>query len=462
MSSRPLLRPVEDPRGPHDAQQGAPAPEEAAPAGPHRYLLVSQAEAHADWLARSFWEQGRVLPVPGDAPASLLDAQIARHRPQALLIDFCAAAAPLQSLPKALTHSWPHLPVVGVGRASEPASMLAALRAGVHDFVDLDATPAEAQAVLAAVLARRPAQRPHSRGQTVALLGARAGLGVSTLAASLALVLQQGAAAIAASQAPPAEPADEDAPQGVALLDLGLPARDSLMYLDSESEFSFVDGVRNLRRLDRTLVHSAFARHGSGMSVLPLPAQLAQMREISHADSVSLIQRLDDFFTHRVVDLGGFAPADFVAQVARAADRVWVVCDQSLGGVVSTAALLRDLAARGLPAERLQLVINQFDPQAGLGAGDIAQRLGLALAHVVPARRAALLAAASRGEMLVTSARSDAYSQAVQALARSLRQEGGAAGGASARIGGAGMPAVARSAWQALKARLGGGRGMGD
>lgn len=443
MSSRPFLRPVDDSRDP-------PMDEAPGEAGPHRYLLLSQAEHPVDWLGRTLWEQGRVLPMPGDAPAAVLDAQIARHRPQALFIDFCTAPPSLQALPKALASQWPALPLIGLGRSAEPASMLAALRAGVHDFVDLDATPDEAQAVLAAALARRPAQRTQARGQTVALLGARAGLGVSTLAASLALVLQASAAPAAKTPGPasaPADDADNDMPRGVALLDLGLPARDSLMYLDGESEFSFVDGVRNLRRLDPTLVHSAFAHHASGVSVLPLPAQLAQMREISHADSVSLIQRLDDFFTHRVIDLGGFSPVDFVAQVARAADHVWVVCDQSLGGVVSTAALLRELSARGLPTERLQLVINQFDPQAGLSAADIAQRLGLGLAHVVPARRAALLAAASRGEMLVSHARHDAYSQAVQALARSLRPDGG---------GGAPGPVSARSAWQALRARLGG------
>ncbi|RYF83272.1 MAG: histidine kinase [Comamonadaceae bacterium] len=432
-----------------------PAPDEPGQAGPHRYLLISQAELHRDWLGRALWEQGRVLPAPAESAVAALDAQITRHRPQALFLDFCASAQELQALPKDLARQWPDLPVIGLGRAAEPASVLAALRAGVQDFVDLDATHAEACNVVEAVLARRPAQRTHAQGQTVALLGARSGLGVSTLAASLALVLQESVAPQGSPthrHAPGSglpDAAAEDAPRGVALLDLGLPVRDSLMYLDSESEFSFVDGVRNLRRLDRTLVHSALAHHASGMSVLPLPAALTQMREISHAEAVSLIQRLNDFFTHRIVDLGGFAPVDFVAQVARAADRVWVVCDQSLGGVVSTAAMLRELSARGLPAERLQLVINQFDHQAGLTADDIAQRLGLKLAHVVPARRAALQAAASRGEMLVSTARNDAYTQAVNALARSLRQDGGAPA----------APASPRSAWQALRARLAGRAG---
>lgn len=433
-------------------------PEETAPPGPHRYLLLSSAEPHAGWLARALWQDGRVLPLPPELPASALEAQIARQRPQALFLDFCAASEGLQAMSKALAQRWPALPVLGLGRAGDAASMLAALRAGVHDFVDLDAAEAEAQAIVAAVLARRPAQRADARGRTVALLGARSGLGVSTLAASLALALQgavtpppakgRGSHAPASPRGGSADD-DDDAQRGVALLDLGLPARDSLLYLDSESEFSFVDGVRNLRRLDRTLVHSAFARHASGLAVLPLPAALAQMREISHAESVSLVQRLHDFFAFQVVDLGGFAPVDFVAQVARAADRAWVVCDQSIGGIVSTAAMLRELAVRGLPADRLALVVNQFDPQAGLSAPEIAERLGLPLVHVLPARRAALLGAASRGEMLVSRARGDAYAQAVQALARSL-QQGHAGGGTAAPAHGGG--------WQALKARFAGWR----
>ncbi|MDA7418174.1 histidine kinase [Xenophilus arseniciresistens] len=445
MSTRPLLRPVEDMREPVEPRLEGEGDDSAAlQPGPQRYLLLSQAEPHVQWLERTLWEQGRVLPLRSEAAVEALDAQIARQRPQALFLDFCTSGPAMQAMPKALERQWPALPVIGLGRAGDPSSMLAALRAGVHDFVDMDASADEAQAVLAAVLARRPAHRAHARGQTVALLGARSGLGVSTLAASLSLVLQ-GAAGGKAAAAEAQE--DDEVPQGVALLDLGLPVRDSLLYLDSESSFSFVDGVRNLRRLDRTLVHSALARHASGVSVLPLPAALTQMREVSHAESVSLIQRLDDFFSYRVVDLGGFAPLEFMAQVARAADHVWVVCDQSLGGVVSTAAMLRELGTRALPPERMKLVINQFDRQAGLGAQDIAQRLGLTLAHVVPARRAALLAAASRGEMLVTSARNDVYTQAVQAMARSLMQ-GEAAGGGSPE----GAPV--RSAWQALRARL--------
>jgi hypothetical protein len=151
----------------------------------------------------------------------------------------------------------------------------------------------------------------------------------------------------------------------VALLDLGLPARDGLLYLDTQSGFSFVDGVRNLRRLDQTLLHTALAHHSSGVAVLPLPASLAQVREISHADSVALIKRLTDFFDFQIADLGGFSTIDFVAQTVREAQRTWVVCDQSIGAIVSTANLLKDLRTREVDTTHLSLVVNKFDQPRG-------------------------------------------------------------------------------------------------
>jgi len=85
--------------------------------------------------------------------------------------------------------------------------------------------------------------------------------------------------------------------------------------------------------------------------------------------------------------------------------------------------MLKELRARGVEIERLSLVVNKFDGHVGLSARDIAERLELPLRHVLPARSAQLLAAASRGEMLVRTARSDPYAQAVTGLARSLHQE---------------------------------------
>lgn len=226
-------------------------------------------------------------------------------------------------------------------------------------------------------------QITNRHGHMTVLLGARIGVGVSTLAANLAVKLQKRGTAAAKT---------------AALLDLGIPAADSSVLLDTQSEFNFVDAVRNLRRFDQTFVHTAFGRHVSGLAVTTLPPDLTAMREVSYASAVNLVNRLRTFFDHQIVDLGGFTNLEFVAQMVRAADNVWLVCDPNVASAVSAMELLeglrfQDVDAR-LPKDRdtadapqkLQLVVNKFDPMLQFGAEQIAERLGLPLLAVLPAR----------------------------------------------------------------------------
>jgi len=399
------------------------APRDSIPeVGAETYLFASSNSGHITWLTDALSRLGSVVVLGPDTKS--IDERIALLGPVAVFIDFSIdqseVAGPLH---QRLKRDWPALPVLATGVSAEPAAMLAALRAGVDDFIDISAAPADAVSTLRTLIERRSSQQVGTRGRTLALLGARAGLGVTTLATSLALTLNDVLAqAQAQAQAASRSPA-RAARHGVALLDLGLPARDGLLYLDTQSGFSFVDGVRNLRRLDQTLLHTALAHHSSGVAVLPLPASLSQVREISHADSVALIKRLTDFFDFQIADLGGFSTIDFVAQTVREAQRTWVVCDQSIGAIVSTANLLKDLRTREVDMTHLSLVVNKFDSHVDLTAKDISERLELPLHHVIPARSAPLLSAASRGEMLVRTARNDPYSQAVAGLARGLQQE---------------------------------------
>jgi pilus assembly protein CpaE len=417
------------------------APRDSLPEiGAETYLFASQNSSHITWLSDALNQLGAVVILPSE-PKSI-DERIAMLSPAAVFLDFSGDhAAAAGELHQRLKREWPTLPVLATGISAEPASMLAALRAGVDDFVDMSAPPTDAINTLRKLVDRQSTLHSHARGCTLALLGARPGIGVTTLAASLALMLNDHPSQAAAPSH------SRNTRRGVALLDLGLPARDGLLYLDTQSGFSFVDGVRSLRRLDQTLLHTALAHHTSGVAVLPLPASLAQVREISHADSMALIKRLGDFFDFQIADLGGFSTLDFVAQTVKIAQHSWVVCDQSIGAIVSTANMLKELRTRGIDTDRLSLVVNKFDSHVGLPAKDIADRLELPLHHVLPARGTQLLAAASRGEMLVRTARNDAYSQAVAGLARGLNQQ---------YMSDAGEPPAKESSWLARMSQVAG------
>lgn len=363
------------------------------------FVFASASATNIRWLADTLVAVGAVEPA--ELGTTALAERIATLDPLLVFVDFSGGrtVAAAQAV-HAVRSIAPQLQVVAVGTIAEPESALAALRAGVRDFIDLSAGAEEAARIARNVL-EHVAEPVVRHGRLTALIGARPGVGVSTLAANLAVTLQRRGAA-AGHQA--------------ALVDLGLPAGDAMLYLNARGEFDFVEAVRNLRRFDQTFVHTAFASHASGLALTALPPDLSLLRTISFTSAVALLNRLRAFFDQQIVDLGGFSNIEFIAHVASAADEVWLVCDPSIASIVSASSLIRELTAAQFEAGALGLVVNKFDPHLGLSAEQIALRLELPLVATLPARSVPLGQAANQGKLLAETAERDPYVRAVSAL----------------------------------------------
>ncbi|BBQ00005.1 fimbrial protein [Burkholderia sp. SFA1] len=379
-------------------------------APPLRFLCASPDAARHDWLRRALADAGAVDAAPCEAAA--LVARIGETAPAIVFVDF-SVNADASALAQAAREAYPDVPIVALGTLATPASALTALRAGVRDFADVDSPPADVLAIAQRLAAERPAPRgesPSRHGKVTVLLGARVGVGVSTLAANLAVSLHRRGAS---------------ANRSTALLDLGLPAADSALLLDTRSELHFVDAVRNLRRFDETFVTTAFARHASGLALTTLPADLAEMRAISFASAMSLLTRLRAYFDHQIVDLGGFTNTEFIGETLRAADEAWLVCDPNVASAVSALSLLDALRPADDDAAfpTIGLVVNKFDAALNFGADQMAERLRLPLVAVLPERAQALGRAVNQGRLLVESAERDPYARALLPLVARLHGE---------------------------------------
>jgi pilus assembly protein CpaE len=405
------------------------------------FVFASDDAGHLFWLGETLHTVGAVQTAALDT--MVLIQQIGVVNPSIVFLDFTGVqSARASDAAAAVRASFPELPIVALGAMSDAGSALAALRAGVRDFVDVGGAAADALQVTRDVLSNLPAPITR-RGKLTVILGARIGLGVSTLAANLSVLMQthrdahdirqelkQGAAAAnganavaghaaipGASRVPGALGAAGSAgARTIALLDLGLPANDGTLYLNTRCEFNFVDAVRNLRRFDQTFVHTALSRHASGLALMTLPFDLAEMREVSYSGAIGLVNRLRSFFDQQVVDLGGFANSDFTAQMARAADEVWLVCDQSVASIVSAVSLLEELRLREVDTASIGLIVNKFDAALDLAAEQIAERLQLPLTAVLPARAVAIGRAVNQGKLLAESAERDPYVRALEPL----------------------------------------------
>mgnify|MGYP001024815092 FL=1 len=397
----------------------APSKELASLLDTRRFLFFTGDSSSAQRLAAVLRHDGVV--VQEDVVPDRLSARLAELGPQMVLLDFGAddnepgRLLHASDLARTLARVAPALPVVAVGSMMRPQGAVAALRAGVRDFID-PADEAEVRDVVRRVLQSHATSGVPGRGQMVVLLGVRAGLGTTTLAAHLTTMAQVQGEAGQTTDGRPASSLRGPA----ALLDLGLPVADGQLYLNVSGSFHFAEAVRNLRRFDETLVNTALTRSASGVAVISLPRDLAEMRTVSHADSLGLLDRLRQHFGLLVADVGGFANPDFVAGMVRAADQAWIVTDQSVGALVSLADILRDLDGRDVDRARMRLVVNRYDERYGMTAEQIAQRFDVQLLGTLPDRALALMNSTNQGRLLHEVADRDPYVRAVHGLVDSL------------------------------------------
>jgi pilus assembly protein CpaE len=349
-----------------------------------------------------------------------------------ILLDYSLMQAEHSSmLARRLIEGTPGVSLLGVGSigTDKAGVVLAAMRAGVNEFLDVDAKDEDISELLARVHGevRNPAASlapvPHSRGRLVLLLGVRAGVGTSTLAAHLGSLASPGKSLAKAAEAHAAD-------AQVLLLDLGRPAGDATLYLSVPNEFHYENALKSARRIDATLISTAFSSHDSQLSVLSQsPGTLEKPSDT--ADLPLLLDRLRQHFDLLLTDLGGLPVSEVPLPLLREADDIWLIADQSIGSMVSLDAALRQLDNKSMRDHRLSLVINRHDPGDGVTAAQIAKRFSLPLAAVLPDRSRVLRGSANQGQLLHESAPRDPYVRALGSLLDKLGIEGAAASGRS-------------------------------
>jgi pilus assembly protein CpaE len=354
--------------------------------------------------------------------------------PGVVFLDFTANPANINQitqssdLARVLARVAPDIPRVAVGYASRPAGAIAALRAGVSDFIDLEGKLEDAANIVQGLLSSHGAA-VNSAQRSVLILGARSGVGVSTLAVHVAsfaqMRLQRWHEQRAGLSSRQGKGGADMLPlkERVSLLDIGYPIGDCLLYLKLTSDFDFAEAAHNLGRLDATLLSAAMAHTPSGINVLSMPHDLSQLRELSLADSMSLYERLRHHSGIMLVDAGGHENIDFISQLSSASSDIWLVTDQSVSALVALDSLIADLSAHGVDRERMSLVVNRYDPRYGMEAGQIAQRFKLSLAGTLPDRALALMSSMNQGHLLHEVADRDPYIKAVRVLVGNLMDE---------------------------------------
>ncbi|MFO5984652.1 type 4b pilus Flp biogenesis protein TadZ [Pseudomonas aeruginosa] len=365
------------------------------------FVALTQHPGELDWLQNSLASAGQVVPAGSASLEELL-----------ALLDVTAAGVLFISLGKSnlvsqgalvegLVSARPMLSVVAIGDGLDNQLVLAAMRAGARDFITYGARASELTGLIRRLGGRLPSVPVSAarQGELLTLVSARPDADGAFVALHLAKALQ------------------EQTPNQVLLLDVGQPTGEALAILGLDSAFTFSDALRNLRRLDQTLIDSAFTRLDSGLRILSLTDEPGVLERVTTAELYLLLGNLRGAFSHVVVNLTGLPEGELSNQLLVQANRVLWMVDQS---VPSCKKGLERLRERNLPLPSIELLIERYLPNVAPDQQALSRMFDLDLFGVLPLSPESRLRAKNLGKSLFEVAPRDPLAAKLRQLADSL------------------------------------------
>lgn len=333
----------------------------------------------------------RSMCVGHDALAGLARAGAAQ--PDVLIVDL-RNQAQFPPAVVALKQQHPATAVLLVLKELDPALMLEAMRAAVNECVVPPISVPELQAVIKRLL---KTAAPSASGDVFAFIGAKGGVGATTVAVNIATALAK---------------ADADS---TLLVDLHMACGDAAVFLGDEPRFSIVDAVENVHRLDAAFFRSLVVRSKSGVDLLgasgrPMPGSVDATRIRAVLEFASQTRR------YTVLDVPRSDPA--VLDSLEVATQIIIVANQELAAVRSASRMVSTLRQR-YGQHRLNLVLTRTDRRAEIGHEDVQRAVGLEVRHTFPSDYRLALQAMNKGRPVVLDHQNQ-LSGAFAAFARDL------------------------------------------
>jgi len=269
----------------------------------------------------------------------------------------------------------PELAIFAIGNMQQSQVIVGAMRAGAREFIERPTTTTDLlEAFVRLTTAQRKIKREGSRGKLFTVVNAKGGSGATTVAVNLALALQ--------------------ARHGnVALIDLAQLGHTAL-HLNVKPLFTVSDAVRNLHRLDSSLLESFMTRHTDGLQLLA-GANAPVAVEPSTAEFARLFDMLVNHYRYVVVDASGRLDGA-TRLVGNLSEVVLLVAHTDVASLWSAARILQYLGETG-GRDRVRLVLNRFRKIPGFTEADAEAAAGARLLWKVPNHYFAVSTAIDRG-----------------------------------------------------------------
>src|SRR6476659_10004808 len=275
--------------------------------------------------------------------------------------------------------------IFAVGSMSQPQVIVNAMRSGAREFIERPTTTTDLlEAFVRLATAQRKIHREGARGKVFTIVNAKGGSGATTIAVNLALALQS-------------------AHGNVALVDIAQLGHAAL-HMNLKPLFTVADAIRNLHRLDSSLLESFMTRHSGGLQLLA-GANTPVGVEPSTAEFARLFDMLVSHFRYVVVDASSRMDGT-TRLVSNLSEAVLLVTHADVASLWSAARVQQYLGETG-GRERVQLVLNRFRKIPGFSEADAEAAAGVKLLWKIPNQYFAVSTAIDRGIPLMQQNHTD-------------------------------------------------------
>ena len=256
----------------------------------------------------------------------------------------------------------PNIAVLLLVKALDHAVIPDLIQGGVRDCVPEPLTAAALDRAVRRLGSRVEAVVTQGAGQVVAVVGAKGGVGATTIAVNAATGIARHAGF------PPL------------LIDLHVTGGDLSVFMGVQTRLSVLDALENLHKVDEAFLAGMLEKSSAGVDLLT-----SSTRPNRAVVETRAIQGLLDFAARRYrVTVLDVPRRDSAAMEALdRATAIVLVTNQDLSSVRAAAATAATLRQR-FGSQRIRLVINRYDKHASVSAQDVAMVVREPIAWMVP------------------------------------------------------------------------------
>jgi pilus assembly protein CpaE len=330
----------------------------------------------SDGPVRIVLEQSEIGDWPGFAD------KIERMRPDVLLIEVTNLREPLDEVIRRIKATSVAPQIFAVHTAADSQLILQALRSGASEYL-FPPLGDQLRQALGRVAAERSNKAHAARpgGRVLAFVSAKGGCGATTVACHTGLRLAARTG------------------QKVLLADFDLDTGMIGFLLKAKSQYSALDALRNVHRLDSNYWSALVSNGIPNLEVLSSPGPPASGEEFT-AEQIRYVLRFGRAqYDWILVDLGR-SLTHFSFRVVEEADETYLVTTLEVPALHQAKQIIQKMLGSGYPEGRLKVLLNRAPKRSEITLDELKGMLGVPIYSTISNDYAALNDSYSVGQML--------------------------------------------------------------